>query len=308
MKLVDPFYNKDFAMETRKILVSGGTGFIGQAIVKALSKKGHNIKILSHNPKNLEVVQGDITKPETLSNVCDGFDIVIQCAQFPGHPVENKRKHYTYFEVDALGTENLAKAAKSAGVKYFIYISGAGTDGKKPEPWFKAKWYAEQAIHGTGIPATILRPSWVYGPGDRSLNPIIRALKLCPIFPIIGSGKNHVQPIFVEDLAKIVVACVETASENDRLFDVGGPQEFTMKEMLQVVCETLGKKRILIPIPKALVKFAARFLQLLPTPPLNPKAVDFVTMDTRMNIEPLKKAFPNIQLSKVPGTSSRLFP
>lgn len=297
-------------MKASRILLSGGTGFIGQVVAKALLKKGHSVRILTRQILARQKITGgiffagDITKPETLIGVCDGIELVIQCAQFPGHPIENKRKHYTYFEVDGLGTENLAKVAKRAGVKHIIYISGAGTgeagtDGHKLEPWFKAKWYAEQAIYAAGIPRTILRPSWVYGPGDKTLNRILRAMKLFPIFPLIGSGKNRVQPIFVEDLAQIVAVCVETAGDQNRIFDVGGPQEFKMKEMLKTVLHVLGKKCFLIPIPKPFMKFAAFFLQFLPNPPLNPNAVDFVTMDVRIDIAPLKKTFPQIQLKSL---------
>ncbi|MBI4223929.1 MAG: NAD(P)-dependent oxidoreductase, partial [Deltaproteobacteria bacterium] len=234
-------------MTTKRILVSGGTGFIGQAVARALVKKQYPVRILSrqaHKAKilfpSLEIVEGDVAKPETLGVACEGVDLVIQCAQFPGHPFENKRKHHTYFEVDALGTENLAKAAKAAGAGHFIYLSGAGTDGKKTEPWFKAKWFAEQAIHGTGLPATILRPSWVYGPGDRSLNTILKMAKIFPLVALLGGGKNHVQPIYVEDLANIVLASVASAGGEDRLFDVGGPQEFRMKTMLKIALKAKG--------------------------------------------------------------------
>lgn len=272
-------------MTTKRILISGGTGFIGQAIAKALLRKNCPVRILSRHHQNTEgVVEGNITKPETLPAACQGIDLVIQCAQFPGHPVENKRKHYTYFEVDALGTENLAKAAKAAGVKHFIYLSGAGTDGKKTEPWFKAKWYAEQAIHGTGLPATILRPSWVYGPSDRSLNRILKMAKIFPVVPLIGGGKNHVQPIYVGDLADIVASCAATAGEGDRLFDVGGPQEFKMKTMLKIALKARGIKAWLLSIPKWLVK------------PLVGQAVDFITMDVSIDLEPLQKAFPSLRL------------
>lgn len=275
-------------MQTKKILISGGTGFIGQAVAKMLLKNGQTVRILT---RQILVSQtfftGDITKPETLAGVCDGIDIVIQCAQFPGHPFENKRKHYTYFEVDALGTENLAKAAKATGVKHFIYISGAGTDGKKLEPWFKAKWYAEQAIHGTGIPATILRPSMVYGPGDKSLNCLLKMAKFFPILPLIVGGKNHVQPIFVEDLAEIVAVAVETAGDQNRVLDVGGPEEMTMKELLQQALKITGRRRLFFPVPK----FPLKMLGL--------KAVDFITMDVHINIEPLKKTFPQIKLKSL---------
>lgn len=230
------------------------------------------------------MVTGDVTKPETLAAPCEGIDLVIQCVQFSGHPFENRRKHRTYFEVDALGTENLAKAAKAAGVKHFIYLSGAGTDGKRPQPWFKAKWYAEQAIHGAGLPATVLRPSWVYGPEDRSLNRILKMAKIFPVVPLFGGGKNHVQPVFVEDLAYIVAACAATANEADRVFDVGGPQELKMKTMLKIALRIRGIKALLLPVPKWAVR------------PFLGQAVDFITMDISIDIRPLAATFPHIRL------------
>ena len=263
-----------------KILVSGGTGFIGQAVVKALLSKGYPVRTLSRHPKSADGFAGDITKPETLLRPLEGIETVIQCTQFPGHPVENQKKGYTYWQVDAVGTENLAKAAKAAGVKHFIYLSGAGTDGKKTEPWFKAKWHAEQAIRNSGIVATILRPSWAYGPGDKSLNRIISILRKFPIFPLLGGGKNHIQPIFIENLAEIVALSVDY-KDNYRIFDVGGPEEMTNKEMTQRVAKVLRKKIFFFP---------------LPIPPFAPKFVNFLTMDVKIDITPLKKAFPQVKL------------
>lgn len=286
-----------------KVLVSGGSGFLGQAITKVLLKKGHSVKILGRNAQKIksiflndpvEAAQGDVTVPETLLKVMEGIDVVVQCAQFPNHPVENRRRGYTYWKIDAIGTENLAKAAQTNKVKHFIYLSGAGTDSKKTEGWYRAKWYAEQSIHGCGLPATILRPSWVYGPKDKSLNRLIAQIKYLPIFPLIGSGKNHVQPIFIDDLAEVVALCVSTAGDKDRIFDVGGPQELTFKTMMKIVLKVLGKKRIILPIPKSIAKIGAFFLQWLPTPPINPQAIDFITMDVRLDIAPLKKAFSQL--------------
>lgn len=288
-----------------KLLISGGTGFIGEAIARAALVAGHSLRILTRSAyharklfpkKEVEIVEGDITKRETLPPSLEGIETVIQAAQFPGHPVENKRKGYTYFNIDARGTENLAKEAKTAGVKHFIYISGAGTNGDKKEPWFKAKWFAEQAIHSTGIPATVFRCSWVYGPKDKSLNRILGQLKFSPVLPVIGNGKNRVQPLFVEDLAQLVIAALESTENKDLTFDAGGPEELTMKEMLKKGAALSGKKRPAFLLPKFLVKLGAGFLEHLPSPPLSKKAIDFITMDTHIDVEPLKKAFPNIKL------------
>ncbi|OGQ44759.1 MAG: hypothetical protein A3H42_03850 [Deltaproteobacteria bacterium RIFCSPLOWO2_02_FULL_46_8] len=290
-----------------KILISGGTGFIGQAITNALLKKGAFVRILTRDSSkiskifgsaNVEGIEGDITKPASLSKALEGIDIVIQCAQFPGHPVENPRRGYTYWQVDALGTENLAKAAKQAEVKHLIYISGAGTNEFRTEPWFRAKWHAEQAIRSSGITSTILRPSWVYGPGDKSLNKIIKMIKKFPLFPLFGSGNNHIQPIFVENLAEIVSLCVDY-QKKDCVFDVGGPEEMTNKEMMKRVAKILGRKVLFVPIPKLLIKMGTFPLKFLPKPPLTPQTVNFLTMDVKIDIAPLKKAFPQLRLKTI---------
>ena len=276
--------------ENMKVLVSGGTGFLGQAIVQRLKQDGHAVHILSRKSVGDGVVQGDITKPETLAvtfETLKNVEAVIQCAQFPGHPFENRRKGYTYWQVDALGTENLVRAAEQAKVKQFIYISGAGTDGKKSEPWFRAKWHAEESVRRSDMAATILRPSWIYGPGDKSLNRIIGALRQFPIFPMMGNGGNHVQPLLISDLAEVVAACMAYAGGH-RVFEVGGPKEMTMRQMLQTVLKMLGKKCRVVPVPKWVVKIV-----------LNANAVDFITMDVHINITPLQKTFPHIQFKSL---------
>ncbi|MDP2600274.1 MAG: NAD-dependent epimerase/dehydratase family protein, partial [Deltaproteobacteria bacterium] len=191
-----------------KILVSGGTGFLGSAIVQKLKEAGHSVFILSRKAVGPDIIRGDITKPETLPRALEGMEAVVQCAQFPGHPIENRKKGYTYWQVDALGTENLSKFLKPAGIRQILYISGAGTDGKRSEPWFKAKWYAEQAVHASGVQTAILRPSWIYGPKDKSLNRILGQARYLPFLPMIGNGKNRIQPLFINDLAEIVSLCL----------------------------------------------------------------------------------------------------
>lgn len=289
-----------------EILVSGGTGFLGSAIAKKLLAQGHRTRILTRHPNTArtlfpnslaQIFPGDITRPETLPEPLQGVEVLVQAAQFPNHPVENHRKGLTYYQVDALGTENLVRAAKQAGVRHILYISGAGTNNRRPEPWFRAKWYAEQAIHATGIPATILRPSWVYGPGDQTLNKILRLSKFLPVVPILSGGNNRVQPIFIDDLAELVSLCIGTTLEKneDRLFEVGGPKELTTRAVIATALRVAHRTRILLPIPKGLVKLFTFGLQFLPNPPLTPKAVDFLTMDVRIDIGPMQTVFPRLK-------------
>lgn len=290
-------------MKKEKILVSGGTGFLGRAMTQKLLQKGKEVRILTRSQAkakelfktSVEITEGEITKPETLPKALEGISVVIQCAQFPGHPVENPKKGWTYFEIDALGTENLAKASKQAGVNHFIYISGAGTNSKAKEPWFKAKWYAEQAIHGAGLPATILRPPLIYGPGDRSLNRLITFLKKTHTCFLLGGGKNNVQPLFIQDFVEIVMGSLETAKEKDLLLDIAGPEIMSIKEMIKRTAKILNIPCFLIPVPTSLAKMATFPLKFLPNPPMTPQAIDFITMDVVVDTHPMQKVFPHIQ-------------
>ena len=220
-----------------------------------------------------------------------GVSTVIHCAQFPGHPVENRRKGWTYWEVDASGTEAAVRAAKQAGVKHFIYFSGAGVNRGIDKPWFRAKEYAEISILKSGIPATILRPSWIYGHGDRSMSQFIKMLRWLPLFPMLGDGKNHVQPVHVEDVAELVTMILEKKTTG--VFDIGGPKEMTMNELVQTLCRTLDKHRPIIHIPKWLAKLGVFPLQIFPQPPMTPDAIDFITMDIQIDTSPIKQAYPN---------------
>ncbi|MFS8641342.1 MAG: SDR family NAD(P)-dependent oxidoreductase, partial [Symbiobacteriaceae bacterium] len=160
------------------VLVAGGTGFIGSHLVRRLAEDGHRVIVMSRDPERarqrvpqgVEVRRGDVTDAASLDPAVEGAEVVVCAVQFPNHPVENPRRGYTYVRVDGEGTVRLVGAARRAGVRRFIYISGAGTREGQTKPWFIAKLMAEKAVRESGIPYTIFRPSWVYGPEDRSLN------------------------------------------------------------------------------------------------------------------------------------------
>lgn len=263
-------YKNQFA--NMRILVSGGRGFLGLHIVSALRREGHNVAILSRS------AGADVTVPSTLADVCVGQEVVIHCVQFPNHPVENPRRGWTYMRVDGEGTCNLVAAARAAGVRRFIYISGAGVGPDRTQSWFRAKWMAEEAIRASGISFVIFRPSLVYGPEDRSLNRFIEVARRLPVVPVIGNGQQEIYPVYVDELAALVAKAVTLEAATNRIFDVGG-ERVMMDGLLQEIGKLLGKHRLLIHIPKGLVKLAARFLQYLPGRPISPGAVDFITME-----------------------------
>jgi uncharacterized protein YbjT (DUF2867 family) len=268
------------------VLVAGGTGFIGSHIVQRLLEKGHRVAVLTRDPgrarlpAGVEARRGDVRgSADSLLDAVTGVDAVISAVQFPNHPVENPRRGHTYMAIDGEGTERLVAAARSAGVKRFIYLSGAGTRPGQTAPWFLAKLKAEKAVRESGLTYTIFQPSWVYGPEDRSLNKFVTFARMLPVVPVIGSGRTKVQPVHVDDLAEAVSASVDSPRAAGQTYELGGPQTLTMDEIIRTMLAAMGKRRPLLHQPAWLMKLVTAPLTLLPAPPLSPAAVDFVLME-----------------------------
>lgn len=297
------------------VLVTGGSGFIGSHIVAKLQKGGHRVIILSRNPARarvpisagVEVRTGDVRKSEGLRAAMTGVDVVVNAVQFPNHPVENPRKGYTYMEVDGHGTVRQVEAARAAGVKQFIYISGAGTRPGQTSPWFQAKLKAEAAVRESGMAWTIIRPSWVYGPEDRSLNKFVAFARYLPFIPVIGSGRTRVSPVFVEDLATLVAGCAGAEKAHGKVYELGGPQELTMDEIIRTMLKVMGRRRPLVHHPAWFMKLATIPMQVLPAPPLSPAAVDFVLMEEPVDNSAALRDF-NLKLTPLEQGLSYLRP
>src|SRR6266508_2321711 len=176
-----------------EVLVAGGTGFIGSHVVDELAKGGrHTIAVMTRDPAAAtrregvaRYVQGDVADASSLARASEQIEAVVHCVQFPNHPVENPRRGWTYERVDGDGTERMVAACMKSGVRRFVYLSGAGVAPGRDKPWWRAKARAERAIVESGMEYVIIRPSWVYGPEDRSLNKFIAFVKYLPIVPII---------------------------------------------------------------------------------------------------------------------------
>lgn len=282
------------------ILVAGGTGLIGSHVLRELlaTRPSERLHVLTRDPgrphplsAHVRRVRGDVGDPASLAQAVRGMDVVIHAVQFPNHPVENPRKGWTYLEVDGRGTVNMVAACRKAGVQRFIYLSGAGVRPGRTEPWFQAKAMAEEAIQRSGLPYVIIRPSWVYGPGDRSVNKFVKMARLLPFMPVIGDGEGKVQPVSVFDVARVVTLAVDLPEATNRIFEAGGPEALTMNQILQTVLRVVGKRRPLVHHPVGFMKAVASILQVLPNPPLTPAAIDFILMEERVDPTETERVF-----------------
>jgi NADH dehydrogenase len=280
--------------------VAGGTGFVGGAIADELFRRGHRVVVLSHRgeaargalPDAVELRAVDVTTGDGLPEALEGLDGLVIALAFRNSPIEAPRRGQTFEAVDAAGTERLAAAARGTGVVRLVYISGAGAAADARRHWFRAKWRAESAIRATGIPATIIRPTWIYGPRDVSLNRFVGFARLLQAVPMTNFGRQQLAPVFIDDVARLAADSLVDPAAADQVFELGGPETLSMREIIGRALRAARIRRPIIPGPAPLIKLAAAPLTLLPTPPLTPDAVDFINQPATVDLSPLLARVP----------------
>jgi NADH dehydrogenase len=302
------------------VAVAGGTGFVGRAIVRELAARGSRVIVLSHRSsataasqtgttgRSIEFRRADVTAPDGLAGALAGVDTLVICLAFRNSPIEAPRRGQTFERVDAGGTEALVAAARTAGIRRLVYISGAGAAPDSPRHWFRAKWRAEEAIRGSGIVYTIFRPSWIYGPGDRSLNRFLGFTRWLPFVPQIGNGRQILAPVFVDDMGALVGDALVTPAAANATLEVGGPETLTMDAVIREALLISHKRRPIIHAPVVLIKLLTRPLTLLPSPPMTPAAIDFVVQSAPVDTGPLTAALPRHLTPLAEGLASYLAP
>ena len=284
----------------QRVLVAGGTGFLGRAFVRGLHGRGVQVVVLTRNPAGAgslglpaEYVEGDVRRPAALAPAMDGVEAAILSVQFPSYPVEAPARGRTFMEVDARGTAALVEAAVEAGVRKLVYLSGVGADPGSARAWYRAKGFAEASVRASGLDHVIVRPSWVYGPEDRSLNRFIALIRGIPfVFPQLGDGSGRITPMHVDDLASLVCEATLGSAGDGLTVEAGGPDVLSLDDVVRTAMAVLGRRRAIIHIPEGLVKLAAACAERLPGQILSRDAVDFVTQDGIADSELARRRFP----------------
>ena len=296
------------------VAVAGGTGFVGGAIARQLAERGYRVIVLSHrktagdSSPTVEYRPADVTRPVSLVTALVGVDTLVISLAFHNSPIEAPRRGQTFEAVDAGGTKALVAAAVQAGVKRLVYMSGAGAAPDAPRHWFRAKWHAEESVRSSGVVFTIFRPSWVYGPGDRSLNRFLGFARWLPFIPQIGNGRQVLVPVLVSDVAALVVDALETPAAENVTFEVGGPEALTMDQIVRAALLASGRRRPILHAPAKLMKLATRPLTLLPTPPMTPDGIDFVVASAPVDTDLLRQRLPRRLSPLAEGLATYLSP
>jgi uncharacterized protein YbjT (DUF2867 family) len=249
-----------------KVLVTGGTGFVGPHVVRAIAEHGHELKLLVRDStRSRELpgrpVVGEMTNTVSLQHGVEGADAVV-------HLVAIRQGREEQFErVMEQGTRDLVTAAKAAGVKRFVLMSALGTSEvtKDLVPYYHAKWEMEKAVKGSGLEHVIFRPSFVFG-SDGGILPTFRKLaKLTPVTPIIGSGEQRIQPIWIDDLSAYFATALDKPETTNRTFELGGPDIVSWNEFWQLLRTALGiRRRPRVHVPVGLMRVNAVVTERLP--------------------------------------------
>lgn len=279
-------------MEQRIITIVGGTGFVGRYVVKLLANAGYRIRVISRFPDNalhlktagdvgqIVLLPGNLTQPESLQGKLNGSYAVINLA---GIMFESGSQKFS--ALHAQGAEKLAQLAKSLHIPRFIQISALGVDKASRSRYAYSKMLGENAVLAAFPEATILRPSVIFGPEDNFFNQFAAMAGLAPMLPLIGGGKSCFQPVYVGDVAEAIEACLARDDVKGQIIELGGPQVFTFKEILEYVLRTIGKDRTLLPIPFPIASMMGSCTQMLPRPLLTRDQVKLLSYDNVVNAD-----------------------
>jgi NADH dehydrogenase len=296
--------------------VAGGTGFVGGATALELFRRGHRVVVLSHRgepargalPDAIELRHVDVGDGSGLPGALQGLDALAIALAFRNSPIEAPRRGQTFEAIDAAGTERLVNAAASAGLGRLLYVSGAGAAPDASRHWFRAKWRAETAVRDSGITFTILRPTWIYGPRDVSLNRFVGFARRLGMVPLTNTGRQILAPVFIDDVAGLAADALTSDDAADAVFELGGPETLSMREIVARALRVAGLRRPVLPGPTPLIKLAAAPLTQLPSPPLTPAAIDFINQPATVDIRPLLERMPRRLTPLDEGLASYLAP
>jgi uncharacterized protein YbjT (DUF2867 family) len=277
------------------ITVYGGSGFLGRHVIRALCKRGYRIRVAVRRPElagflqplgrvgQIHAVQANLRYPGSVEAAARGADVLINLV---GILFERGRQRFD--TVQAFGAESVALAASAYGAR-MVHVSAIGADENATSAYARSKGMGEKLVLAARPEATVLRPSVVFGPEDDFFNRFASLARFAPALPLIGGGHTRFQPVYVGDVAAAVTEAVEGRTKAGSIYELGGPEVRTFKELLQYVLATTGRDRLLVPIPFGLAEIQAWFLQFLPKPLLTPDQVELLKTDTIVSEDAIRE-------------------
>jgi len=254
-----------------KVFVTGGTGFVGEHVRKALRERGHRVRVLFHGRRpplseGEEGVDGDVTRRETIREAAVGCDAVIHLVgiirEFPGRGVTFDRLHRE-------ATANALEAARVAGVRRYLQMSANGTRPGAVSAYHRTKWEGEELVRSSGLEWTIFRPSLIFGPKDAFVNMLADMIRRFPVVPVISDGSYQLQPIHADDVARCFVDALERPETIGQTYVLCGDTPYRYDELLQTIGRVIDKSPVpIIHQPLTLMKLVVPLMERFDSFPL----------------------------------------
>lgn len=268
------------------IVVTGASGYLGSHITRQLVETGKTVRAMVHNRSHalkegrlagldVEWVEGDVTRPETLEAIFRGATAVVHTVA-----IAIEKGGRTYEQINYQGTLNVVDAAKTAGVDRLIYISQLGADARLPYRFLASKGKGEEYVMSSGLDWTVFQPSVIWGPEDEFANSFARLVPLTPIiFPIVGDEAARFQPVWVGDVSTAVLKALDDPETVRKVYQLGGPEVLVLEEIERRTMKALGKSRWMIHFPMPLLKFFVILMEiLLPNPPVTRSLLELLAV------------------------------
>lgn len=297
-----------------KVLVTGGTGFVGRGVVPAILDRGHEVYATLRaesysNRLDLDRIPNDrlrvldIAEPDAWDRAFDvKYDAVVHLV---GILKENPKRGIRHDNVVGEATERVVKFSKQTGVRKIVYLSAAGTRANAPSRYHQGKWRAEEAIRGSGLAWTILRPSVIFGPDDNPdvkkpiefVTELVRVFRETPmICPVLGPGTNKLQPVWRGDVATAVVRALDSPKTESKVFELGGPKVYTFDECVDLIRAKAGITKKKMHLPWAIANLVAGSKEKKDPPEITRDQIVMLREDNVCDVKPYLDAFPETKL------------
>tara|TARA_B100000686_G_scaffold327048_1_gene385552 strand:+ start:128 stop:1069 length:942 start_codon:yes stop_codon:yes gene_type:complete len=287
------------------IAIFGAGGFIGKHLMRQLTKLDYRIKVATRSPYlkgylkplgspgQIELFKTNIFNVENVKEVLRNCDLVINLV---GILFETRKQKFN--QIHSEFPYLLGNLCNEMGIKKLVHVSALGIKEKNISKYAQSKFQGEKNIKETFKSSVILRPSVIFGPEDKFFNTFASLAQFSPALPLIGGGRTKFAPIYVGDVAKSIVKALELNYADTKIFEIGGPENYSFKELMEFLLSEIKKKRFLIPVPFGFAKFQSYFLQMMPNPLLTPDQVELLKHNNVVSGD-----YPTLKDLGITGTS-----